>query len=345
MKKYFLALAVLSFALCGCVKDEVYVDPNPQKEDPAPQPDPTPDPTPDPDPDPTPGTITVYINEISTGDKLFEIYNAGSSEADITGYVFTKDGKDTWTVPESKGKIPAGGFVVYKAKQSDAEEGASFGLSGTKGFKLELADKDGNLVDAVDNLTEVTTIEDNETYGRDVDGTGEWVVFSVGTMGASNAGGTIKGNDPQAIVVLNELDGNNKFIELYNAGDADADLSGWKMFKDGEDAAKWIGPEGWIIKAGEFRVLDCVKKSENYQTDFGAGFSAGKNVQIILVDKDGNEVDRFERGTDTGGWGNIELPSKEESFSRVPDGTGPFVYAASTKGAANGAKVADIEQE
>lgn len=342
MKKYLYIILAISCVLGGCVKDVVYVDPG-KKEDPQ-KDDPNKD-------DPTPGsTATIYINEISTGDKLFEIYNAGSAEADITGYVFTKDGKDTWTVPASKGKIPAKGFVVYKAKQADAEDGAPFGLSGTKGFKLELADKDGKPVDAVDNLTSVTTIEDSETYGRKVDGVGSWVVFSVGTMGASNAGGTIKDGgsepepEPEAIVVLNELDGNAKFIELYNAGNKDADLSGWQLQKDGE-GAKWIGPAGWVLKAGEFRALDCVKKSENYETDFGAGFSAAKNVQIILVDNNGVEIDRFERGTETGGWGNISLPSREESFSRVPDGTGPFVYAASTKGAPNGSKVADIEQE
>lgn len=330
MKKYIFALAALSFAVCGCLKDEPYgpVD------NPVPGPEPT-------------ASAKVYINEISTGDKLFEIYNADSKEADITGYVFTKDGSDTWTVPAALGKIPAGGFVVYKAKQADANEGASFGLSGTKGFKLELADKNGNPVDAVDNLTNLTTVEDSETYGRATDGTGAWVVFTTGTIGASNAGGVIKGGEPApaAKVVLNELDGNNKFIELYNAGNADADLSGWQMFKDGETDAKWIGPDKFILKAGEFFALNCVKKSTEYATDFGAGFSAAKNVQIILLDKDGKEVDRFERGTETGGWGNIELPSKEESFSRVPDGTGPFVYAASTKGAKNGTKVADIEQQ
>ena len=36
--------------------------------------------------------------------------------------------------------------------------------------------------------------------------------------------------------------------------------------------------------------------------------------------------------------------TQHSQFSRVPDGTGEFVYADPTKGAANGAKVADIEQ-
>ena len=337
MKKSILSLAAIVMLFSGCLKDEPY-----QEE---PKPDPTPGPTPT-------EKVQVYINEISTGEKLFEIYNPGKSEVDITGFVFTKDNSDTWTVPASKGKIPAGGFVVYKAKQADAEDGAPFGLSGSKGFDLKLADKDGNEIDHIDNLTNVVTVEDTETFGRKTDGAKDWVLFSTGSLGESNSKGVIKGNDepepgpdPVACVVLNELDGNNKFIEIYNCGTADADMTGWQMFKDGEADAKWIGPEGFTLKAGEFFAFECVKKSENYATDFGAGFSAGKNVQIILVDAAGNEVDRFERGTETGGWGNIELPSQEYSFSRVPDGTGPFVYAESTKGAANGAKAGDIEQE
>lgn len=334
MKKNILAFAAVLMALTGCLKDEIYVDPNP---------------TPGPEPGPVVEDVNVFINEISCGDKLFEVYNAGNKEVDITGYVFTKDGKDTWTVPASKGKIAAGGFVVYKAKQADPEDGAPFGLSGTKGFDLLLCDAEGKEIDHIDNLTNIVTVEDTETYGRKTDGAAEWVLFSAGTMGASNVGGTIKGgSDPEPVkeakVVLNELDGGNKFIELFNAGNADADISGWQMLKDGE-GAKWIGPQGMVIKAGEYKVFDCVKKSEAYETDFGAGLSAGKNVQIILTDKDGNEIDRFERGNEIGGWGNIELPSQEYSFSRVPNGTGPFVYAASTKGAANGEKVGDIEQQ
>lgn len=331
MKKYIIAFAAITLSLTGCLKDLPY------NTDPAPGPDITPTVTP----------AAVFINEISTGDKLFEIYNSETKEVDITGYTFVKDSKDSWTVPASLGKIPAGGFVVYKAKQTDPAEGAPFGLSGTKGFHLQLflnADLE-TLVDEIDNLTSVTTVEDSETFGRLTDGASTWTVFTTGTMGAANAGGTPKGDVvPQGKVVLNELDGNNKFIELFNCGDADVDMAGWQMFKDGEADAKWIGPEGFVLKAGEYKALDCVKKSTAYATDFGAGFSAAKNVQIILLDAEGNEIDRFERGVADHGWGVDALPSQEYSFSRVPDGTGPFVYAESTKGAANGEKKGDIEQ-
>ena len=40
---------------------------------------------------------------------------------------------------------------------------------------------------------------------------------------------------------------------------------------------------------------------------------------------------------------NQQSNDKTSSFSRVPNGTGEFAWAAPTKGAANGDKVADLE--
>ena len=154
-----------------------------------------------------PVTAKVFINEISTGDKKIEIYNPGTEAVDIAGYVFTKDSKDKWTVPAGMGNIAAGGFVVYTAKQSDEANGPTFGISGTKGFDLALAASDGTAIDHIDNLSSITTIEDSETFGRKTDGADEWVLFSAGTIGASNAGGTVKGDDvvPSAISNCGEL--------------------------------------------------------------------------------------------------------------------------------------------
>ena len=97
---------------------------------------------------------TLFINEVNCGTKQFEIYNASDKEADIAGYVFKKDDSGDWTVPAGKGKIPAKGFLVFTAKNPDVNEGPSFGLSGTKGFKLTML-KDGEIVDEIDNSSSV----------------------------------------------------------------------------------------------------------------------------------------------------------------------------------------------
>ena len=137
----------------------------------------------------------LALNEVSCGEKKFEIYNGTSKEIDIAGYVFKKDDSGDWAVPEGKGKIPSKGFLVFTAKNPDINEGPSFGLSGTKGFKLTMLDKDGKVIDELDNSASVEgfkTLEDTETIGRKTDGDGEWIVFSACTIGSSNSKGTAK---------------------------------------------------------------------------------------------------------------------------------------------------------
>ncbi|MBR3074768.1 MAG: lamin tail domain-containing protein [Bacteroidales bacterium] len=140
-----------------------------------------------------PAKVQVFINEVNCGTKEFEIYNGGSNDVDIAGYTFTKDGKDPWTVPAGKGKIPAKGYLVFVAKNADASAGPSFGLSGTKGFILCMYKSDeisdANLVDKIDNSATAEgfkTVDDGKSLGRKTDGADEWVIFDNPTIGSAN---------------------------------------------------------------------------------------------------------------------------------------------------------------
>ena len=278
--------------------------------------------------DPEPAEVKVFINEISCGDKKIEIYNAGEADVDIAGYVFTKDSKDTWTVPAGMGTIPAGGFVVYTAKQSDAANGPTFGISGSKGFDLKLANAEGEEMDHIDNLTNVVTVEDSETYGRKTDGADEWVLFSAGTIGASNAGGTVK-PEPKGVIILNELNGNDKFIELYNCGEAAIDLTGYKIQKDGTDV--WTGSQK--VEAGAFLLLyseDVVVAGaahEGYDEAlvFHSGLSAKKNVKVEILDAEGASVEAF----------NLTAIAKTAPASYSKNADGKWYHAEATPGAVN----------
>ena len=77
---------------------------------------------------------------------------------------------------------------------------------------------------------------------------------------------------------------------------------------------------------------------------FNAGLSAKKGVKVELVDASGKVVDKFVRGTDADPFEEEPLSeNKEASYSRVPDGTGDWAYAAPTLSTANGEKTGDIE--
>ena len=158
-----------------------------------------------------------------------------------------------------------------------------------------------------------------------------------------------------AALVLNELDGNNKFIEIYNPGDAEVSLYGYTIEKD---AAKtvWTGAEsikvaakGYLVLESEDLLADAEAEGGTYTYEseahvFGSGLSAKKSLLIVLKDGEGNEVDSFARGSEP--WNESGYANdKEHSFSRYPNATGEWGYSVSTKGAANSEKVAEINHE
>ena len=174
-----------------------------------------------------------------------------------------------------------------------------------------------------------------------------------------------EGNKDQKVagIVLNELSGADKFIELYNTTDAEVSLEGvyivkYDSSKEGGKSTTWTGAAGMKIAAKGFVVLessDLADPAEDGDPDyayesanhvFKGGLSGKKNVFIELYNKDDEKLSEFKRGEEGSGWNQVSgfNNDKKHTFSRVPDGTGAFVYADPTKGKANGAKVADIEQ-
>ncbi len=179
-----------------------------------------------------------------------------------------------------------------------------------------------------------------------------------------DAGGNV-GQTPEPVkgVVLNELSGADKYIELYNTTDKEVSLEGLKLVKydsskEGGKSTTWTGKAGMKIAAKGFVVLESSDLSDpvedgdpNYAYEsqnhiFKGGLSGKKNVFIELVDTEDKVLDTFKRGDEGAGWNQVGgfNNDKQHTFSRVPNGTGDFVYADPTKGTANGAKVADIEQ-
>ena len=179
--------------------------------------------------------------------------------------------------------------------------------------------------------------------------------------------GTQNGGEEQqtaAGVVLNELSGADKFIELYNTTDKEVSLEGLTLVKydaskDGGKSTTWTGKAGMKIAAKGYVVLESSDLSdpaedgdpayayESANHVFKGGLSGKKNLKIELCDASEKVLDTFTRGEEGAGWNQVSgfENNKKNTFSRVPDGTGAWAYAAPTKGAANGEKTGDIEQE
>jgi len=287
----------------------------------------------------------VYINEVDCKNKKIELYNPNNEAVDLSGWLLTKD-EHSWAFPLGS-TIPAKGYCIVNCKQSDCSTGPMFGLSGDKGFDLKLSN--GGLVDRIDNLSKITVIGSTETFGRKTDGAAEWVVFSKGTIyngttcDGDNSKGTIKGDEPvvPTSVVLNEIDGNVKFIELYNKGSEAVSLEGWTLYKDEEQV--WLGTASHSIAAGSYFTIYSSKSSSipAGAPTFSGGISPKKSVRVDIKNADGKTTDTFTRGSSP--WGT-DLSSCSDSFGRTPNGSGTWQLTASTPGAANGASKGDIPQ-
>ena len=157
--------------------------------------------------------------------------------------------------------------------------------------------------------------------------------------GPNNGGGETKVSG----IVLNELSGADKFIELYNTTDEEVSLEGvyivkYDSSKEGGQSTTWTGKAGMKIAAKGFVVLessDLADEAEggdpNYAYEsanhvFKGGLSGKKNVFIELYNAKDEKLSEFKRGDEGAGWNQVSgyNNDKQHTFSRVPDGTGEW---------------------
>ena len=349
MNKIKLSLISFTFITVSCVKDDVYIANNNTIV-----------------PDEYKGLI---LNELNGNDKFIELYNYSNNPISLKGVYIEKDGKYVW---EGGDIILDNGeyLLLYSEdvilEQHPEYEGSGLvftsGLSAKKELRVQLFTPYGISIDDF-NLVDYTSPAP-ASYSRYPDGTGSWTYASA-TPGKPNAFSNkyvtgIEGyqdgytdetdeddiDNSDIAIALNEINGNDKYIEIYNRSDISIDLNNWTIEKD--ENLVWKGnaiiiqPKGYIVIYSD--KADILPQDEDFI--FTGGISSKKNVKVSLKNKEGELVDSFTRGSEDTGWGNLTLPeNKNNSFSRVPDGVGEWYYAEPTPGVANSAKTGDIEQE
>ena len=313
----------------------------------------------------------LRLNELNGNDKFIEIYNAGADAINLNGVYIEKDGAQNW-LADNTVKIDAGGYLllysedvtIEGAAQAGYPESLTFhsGLSAKKNVRIQLFTPAGVSIDDF-NLTGIDAndpayIPAPASYSRNADG--KWY-YSDATPGAVNVDGTVVllglegGDTPEppagpdySNIVLNELNGSDKFIEIYNKGDMDLPLEGMFIMKDDYVAgATWTADATVVAPAHGYVLLYSVDVAADYSEQpenlfFNSGLSAKKTVRITLFMPDGTVRDEFTRGT-TGEWGQT-ISTVEGSYARTPDG-GDWKLAEATPGEANPATGDDIPQE
>lgn len=262
----------------------------------------TPDDNPDEPVNPGESESPILVNEVQgatiDGEQtdFIELYNPSSSSVDISGYRLQDDkgAEEEYVIPEGT-TIEAGQIMVFYK-----DETFTFGLGGG-GDVVTVLDTEGNIVDTI----EYPAMEDGSSYARIPDGSDNWQVVTEPTPGESNGqgGGSEDPETPSghAAIRLNELNGNDKFIELYNISDEDVDITGVYFTKDDEDT--FTAPEGTVIPAKGFLTVWSEKADGDHELIFDFGLSADKSVKIELFAPDGKALDVFKNlSTALGDW-------------------------------------------
>jgi len=281
---------------------------------------------------------TIFINEVDCKNKKIELYNSTDAPVDLSTWTIYKQksstgSTDSWAFSNfdtPAATIPAGGYLVLTAKQKDAANGPTFGLS-NEGFILWLQDGGGVEKDRIDNGSdnpEMVTVPDGSTYGRVLDGMEAWMLFVGGSIGSANNGyagirlNEVNGND------YNAENSNDKFVEIYNAGPNTVSLSGCTMEKDG--SVKWTGDASHVLAPDSYLVLYS-SKSEGAKTCsaadiFDSGLSAKSAVRVQLFNPAGTSIDDFNLAT---------KPASAAPGSYGRNGDGVWYYQVASPGGLN----------
>jgi len=187
--KYLIVILISMTALVSCVEDERMAIDLP----------------------PVEGSV-IKLNEIMSKDvndnpDWIEVYNSGTEAMDISGYWLNDKAiaEGGFQIPNGT-IIEAGGFYVV-----DSDESGQSISSG--GEDVSLSEPDGTVIDHT--VTPDMSNDVGLTWGREIDGTGEWLVGSP-TPGASN--GSAENTAP--ILVAEPL---TEFMDVYEVQASDAD--------------------------------------------------------------------------------------------------------------------------
>ncbi len=235
----------------------------------------------------------VLINEFvynpdgtDSGNEWIELCNRGAAPVDLSGWGFEVAGTSFSNIFVFPTQTIAPGEYLLVGAGSDLALSGTLQNGGSATDGLRLVDDSGAVVDTVlyDEPNTSELLDDAGSIGTEfapAAGSGESLAripdcedssdvsldFSVDsspTPGETNVlGGGTGGSPCDTTVVINEFladpagsDSGTEWVELYNTGDSDVDLSGWKLEYG---ASSYSGsasfPDGAVVPAGAYLVV------------------------------------------------------------------------------------------
>lgn len=265
----------------------------------------------------------LFPNPTNEKDEWIELHNFGSLPIDLDAGWALRDKTTTYDFSrESDTIIPPGGYKVIRQATSKIE------LNNTN-ETVSLIKEDA----LVDSISYGTTKEE-KSYGYNGSAF-EWSDYL--TPETANRFGnnqendqSVSGPDPtvsDADIRINELFPNPKesgegseFIELYNRGDADADLSGF-ILRDASKTGKYVLPQGSVIASGDYLVVSRAESGLSLNnTDETVSLSdpAGNPIDSAAYETTKEEASYSHDGSSFR-WSRYLTPDKENRFGETPE--------------------------
>lgn len=191
----------------------------------------------------------VVLNEILAHTDLplqdsIELYNHSNAAVDVGGCTLSDDpATNKFTIPAGT-TIPARGFVYFNQTQ------LGFGLDAA-GETVYFKNPDGTQVlDAIHFEAQ----ENGVSFGRYPNGANDWYRLSTRTFGTNNTAPRVSTVGFNEIMYHPIVGGDDRqYIELYNRGTTNVNLSGWKL--GGGISYKF--PTNCVLAPKSYLVVGC----------------------------------------------------------------------------------------
>jgi hypothetical protein len=194
-------------------------------------------------------------NSSPGGSDWIELFNRSAFPVPLNGLYFSTSNELFQLCSQSF--IAPGGFVQLFADKSPGSDHLDFKLSAEDGAII-LYDSTGLELDHVTYAAQTEGV----SQGRFPDGASNTVTFtSTASPGASNYLPTWTGPVLNEVLAINHGAVTNlggrmaDFVELFNAGDAAFDLSGFGLSTDLEQPAQWVFPPGTTVPGNGYLTV------------------------------------------------------------------------------------------
>ncbi|MBE0638514.1 MAG: lamin tail domain-containing protein [Bacteroidales bacterium] len=261
-------------------------------------------------------------------DDWVEFYNTSNEPINLSGYYLSDklDQLNLWQFPQGT-SIEQYGYLIVWCDGDETQPGlhTSFGLS-KDGESLYFTTPDLLIA----NEVTFGASEPDLAYARIPNGIGDFV-WQEHTFNAPNEltfTSPVVINELMAINTVSVPDPSSEFddwIEFYNNSGDSVDLSGYYLSDDSNQLDKWQFPEATIIEGYGYLTVWC--DNDLAQPGLHANFDLNNNGESIYFSSStlqmANEV-------------TYGAHAADQSFSRVPNGTGDFIWQEHTFSNHNG---------